>query len=38
MVVIVAPSHANASKLQDFTPLPSTCTVQQPHWLVSQPT
>ena len=24
--------------VHDFTAVPSTCTVQQPHWLVSQPT
>ncbi len=38
MVVTLAPSHDRASTAQDFTPLPSRCTVQHPHWLVSQPT
>src|SRR5688572_3910987 len=38
MVVTLEPSHDRASTAQDFTPLPSRCTVQHPHWLVSQPT
>ena len=38
MVITVAPSASTASMVQVFTELPSTCTVQAPHWLVSQPT
>src|SRR5690606_21433466 len=32
------PSQDTASVVQDFTARPSTCTMQAPHWLVSQPT
>src|SRR5215831_17156361 len=38
MVVTFEPSACTASMVQDFTDLPSTCTTQAPHWLVSQPT
>src|SRR5436190_10992469 len=38
MVVTLAPSHATASTVHDFTARPSRCTTQAPHWLVSQPT
>ena len=38
IVVTVAPSAWTASIVQLFTALPSTWTVQAPHWLVSQPT
>src|SRR4051812_17017324 len=38
MVVTAAPSASTASMAQLFTDLPSTQTVQAPHWLVSQPT
>src|SRR5579885_2762575 len=38
MVVTLAPSAWPASTVHDFTALPSMCTVQAPHWLVSQPT
>src|SRR5689334_9625971 len=38
IVVTLAPSQAAASTVHDFTALPSRCTTQAPHWLVSQPT
>src|SRR5262245_7000846 len=38
MLVTVAPSHCNASIVHDFMALPSTCTTQAPHWVVSHPT
>src|SRR5690554_4848959 len=38
MVVTFEPWACAASMVQDFTLLPSTCTTQAPHWLVSQPT
>ena len=38
IVVIVAPSACAAKRLQDFTDSPFRCTIQAPHWLVSQPT
>ena len=38
MVVTFEPEACPASMVQDFTALPSTCTTQAPHWLVSQPT
>src|SRR5664280_3708987 len=38
MVVILAPSHCSASKVQDFDAMPSTWTTQAPHCEVSQPT
>src|SRR5581483_988361 len=38
MVVTLAPSQERASTVHDFTALPSRCTTQAPHWLVSQPT
>jgi hypothetical protein len=38
IVVIFAPSAWTASIVQDLTALPSRSTVQDPHWLVSQPT
>ena len=37
IVVTSAPSAWSASSVQLFTALPSTRTVQAPHWLVSQP-
>ena len=38
MVRTCAPSHCTASSVHDFTAMPLRCTVQAPHWLVSQPT
>src|SRR5690348_13877187 len=38
MVVTLAPLAWTANRVQDLTDLPSTCTTQAPHWLVSQPT
>ena len=38
IVVTLEPSAWTASIVQLFTALPSTWTVQAPHWLVSQPT
>ena len=38
MVVTSAPCACTASMAQDLTARPFTCTVQAPHWLVSQPT
>src|SRR3954468_8247939 len=38
IVVTVAPSASTASMAQLLTDLPSTHTVQAPHWLVSHPT
>src|SRR5262245_50077035 len=38
MVVIVAPSHCNASIVHDFIAFPLTCTTQAPHCVVSHPT
>src|SRR3546814_13401252 len=38
MVVTSAPSHWVARIVQLFTDVPSICTTQAPHWLVSQPT
>src|SRR5690606_360324 len=37
MVTTSAPSACTASIVQDLIARPSTCTVQAPHWLVSQP-
>src|SRR5262249_60869585 len=38
MVVTLEPSQEAASTVQYFAALPSRCTTQAPHWLVSQPT
>src|SRR5579859_3673976 len=38
MVCTCEPSACNASIVQDLIALPSTCTTQQPHCEVSQPT
>src|SRR5580704_7926507 len=38
MVSTLAPSAWTASRVQDLTASPLTCTTQAPHWLVSQPT
>lgn len=38
MVVTSAPWACTANMAQDLTARPLTCTVQAPHWLVSQPT
>ena len=38
MVVMLAPSACAASVVHDFADTPSISTVQEPHWLVSQPT
>src|SRR5262245_5308573 len=38
MVSTLAPSALSASIVQDFTAMPFTCTTQQPHCEVSQPT
>src|SRR3978361_635588 len=38
MVLTSWPSAITASKVQDLTALPSTCTTQAPHCEVSQPT
>src|SRR5437868_7726293 len=38
MVVILAPSHCRASKVQDLAEMPSRWMTQAPHWEVSQPT
>ena len=38
MVTMSAPSACIATMLQDLTALPFMCTVQAPHWAVSQPT
>src|SRR3954469_22354378 len=37
MVSTSAPFACPTTMVQDFTARPFTCTVQQPHWLVSQP-
>src|ERR1700704_1491080 len=38
MVTTLAPLACPTSTVQDLTALPSICTTQAPHWLVSQPT
>src|ERR1700755_3160646 len=38
MVCTLVPSACSASMVQDLAEMPSTCTTQAPHWLVSQPT
>ncbi len=38
MVFTSAPLACTARIVQDFTARPFKCTVQAPHWLVSQPT